>query len=137
MNKTEMKKYGLIWVLTSFFIGTILGSGAIWQWQQLKVSKERFSFEKQNALRKEREDKLRNIFTLNENLRKAKSEVQKKAKESLNLLLLQLTNSINDFNKIEGELAELEKRAPLILKVESDLPKSGIVLDHLAPAAPM
>ena len=136
-----------IWVIISFIIGTLIGSGAIWQYQQLKIEKEKLRLEIEkakfveieniNKIRKNRDEKLNKIMELSPKLRRITNENKNAGREPehLRLLRVQFMQLVDQFNGAEIELAKLENRKPIEFIIEGVFPEGSVIIDHLPPAA--
>jgi hypothetical protein len=128
------KKY--TWIIISFLIGTIFGSGTLWRYYDHKLSEEQYVFNKHKELRLRREDNLKKIMELNPEVRKKTIDVQmrdNKYDEELSLLMAELRRLVDDFNNDELELAKLEDREPLKLKLDLESPERTVTLDYAPP----
>ena len=50
------------WIVISFVIGTLLGTGSIWTYMEHRLNAEKYNFEKQRELRTRREDNLKKLW---------------------------------------------------------------------------
>jgi hypothetical protein len=93
-------------------------------------------FNKHKELRLRREDNLKKIMELNPEVRKKTIDVQmrdNKYDEELSLLMAELRRLVDDFNNDELELAKLEDREPLKLKLDLESPERTVTLDYAPP----
>ena len=142
MTKESMKK---IWPLLSFVIGMLVGSGSIWQYQQIQLDKERLILERKrttieklnniNNIMKNRGECLKNIMELSPKVREAINNVSGKSSEHVTLLHIQLKKEVERFNNYEIDLARIQRREPIKFILEGVFPDGNIVIDHLPPAS--
>ena len=141
MTKESMKK---IWPILSFVIGMLVGSGSIWQYQQIQLDKERLILERKrttieklnniNNIMKNRGDCLKNIMELSPKVREA-INVSGKSSEHVRLLYIQFKQEVERFNNYEISLARIQRREPMKFILEGVFPDGDIVIDHLPPAS--
>jgi len=120
------------WVVISFFIGTLLGSGAIWQWFNVNLAEAQLELNKQKhiiELRDKIEDSLFKINRLSRESLNIKgsskiSEFKKNQIKSESELLIQ------DLMEFEKQLAKLENRATRHIAIPSPFP------DKIPPSKP-
>jgi len=138
MIMSEMKR-NTKWIVISFVVGTLLGTGSIWTYMGHRLNEEKYEFEKQKELRYRREDNLKRIMEMSPNIRKKSNEARTKGTfvdENLKLMRAQFKKLIDDFNSDETELAKLESRKPLKFTLEGDFPGGEIIIDHDPPQPP-
>lgn len=115
------------WKLLCFFITTVLGGGAIWQYQEAQVNKSHYELVKATKSVELREK----LDSLMERIISTTSEF-----EHLNLCNQPLNQATNkalevharlnllkeSFSSIEKELAEIEQRSPRDISLEFSAP---------------
>jgi len=120
------------WVVISFFIGTFLGSGAIWQWFNVNLAEAQLELNKQKhiiELRDRIEDSLFKINRLSrESLNiKDSSKISKFKKAQIKSESEVL---IQDLMEFEKQLAKMENRAIRHIVIPSPFP------DKILPSKP-
>ena len=101
-------------IILSFLIGTLFGSGSIWQWQQSKLENEKMRFEKQQALRVSHENHLVRMLEMLPKFEKILSS----GEDTQKIMFLRRFNNIyENYRKEEIELAKLEGRIPEIIEI--------------------
>lgn len=110
-----MNKEGLKYVLpvVTLVLGTLLGSGAIWNWKNSQIELSRLQMESAKTsieLRDKKNELLIDIIMYNSN----------SAKRKANYTLYR--SIIDDFNMIEKNLAVLEEREAKTVDFEKLLP---------------
>jgi hypothetical protein len=122
------------WTIISFVIGSLLGSGAIWQWKQSQIAIKNQEMErvvKTTALRKDINDLYRKIIELSNEYITVRDQYSKTPMPDLNNKILQLKSQLDllkeDFRVFEGKLANLEDRQPRAINIEfiPPLPPTG------------
>ena len=129
----KMTKESLSWAIIALFVGTIFGSGSIWQWQKIKLERGRFELEKvaqSSDMRKRIDDLLANIIELSDKYIKVSNSYYKRKNSrdgnEMKRLITRLDVLKNDFKSIEGSLSLIEGREP-----------RKIQLDFIPPGPPV
>ena len=126
------------WVIISFVVRTVLGTGSIWTYMEHRLNEAKYIFEKQKELRNRRDNNLKKIIEMSPILRKKVNEARGKNvfDEHLRLMLASFKNTIENFNNDEVELAKIESRDPIILTLVNNISDREIILDYAPPPAP-
>lgn len=127
------------WIVISFVVGTLLGSGSIWSYMGYRLNEEKYKFEQQKELRTRREDNLKKIVEMSPIIREKSNEARKNNNffdENLRLMRIQLKKLIDDFNSDEIALAKIEPREPIKFILEGDFPEGEFIIDHNPPSRP-
>lgn len=127
------------WIVISFVVGTLLGTGSIWTYIGHRLNEEKYELEKQKELRTRREDNLKKIMEMSPIIRKKSNEARKINDffdENLKLMRTQFKKLVDDFNSDEIELAKIESREPIKFTLEADFPGGEIIIDHDPPPRP-
>ena len=118
--------------VATFVLGTLLGSGSIWQWKNSELDARKQQIEgvqKLTELRKQENDLYRDIIELSDEYITAADQYSKAPTQALNRQIHQLSARLDvikdDFRTLEGNLSRLEGRAP-----------RTIPLDFVPPGAP-
>ena len=126
-------------IILSFLIGTLFGSGSIWQWQQSKLENEKMRFEKQQALRVSHENHLVRMLEMLPKFEKILSS----GEDTQKIMFLRRFNNIyENYRKEEIELAKLEGRIPEIIEIPipgnlQHFMKGPIIIFWHMPTAPI
>jgi len=128
----QIIKDSLLWAVIALLVGTIFGSGAIWQWQKNSLDQERFAFEKATKaieIRKRMDDVYGNILQLSDEYIKASSSYYKTKNpddaREMRRLIARLDVLKNDYTTIEKTLSSIEGRS-----------LRQIQIDFIPPPAP-
>ena len=119
----------ILWLIIPLIIGTSVGSGAIWQWQRLKLEKSNSEIaEIYNIaeLRKSIGDINYEIIELIQKYVQTKelydSNKSTEVFEILQRLKIQMKIKEDDFTVLENKLANLENRDPRSIKIDLPVP---------------
>lgn len=129
----QISKDSLLWAVIALLVGTIFGSGAIWQWQKNSLDQDRFVFEKATKaieIRKRMDDVYGSILQLSNEYIKVSSSYYKTKNpddaSEMRRLIARLDVLKNDYTSIEKTLSSIEGRSP-----------RQIQIDFIPPAPPM
>ena len=107
------------WTIISFLLGTLLGSGSIWQWEHAKVEAQKQELDRVTAiteLRQKEIDQYDKIINLSNEYVTATAQYSKNPSSEIGIKILQLTSRLdvmkNAFIALEDNLAHLEGRQP-------------------------
>lgn len=113
------------WTIISFLIGSLLGSGAIWQWKQSQIAAKNQEMDKvmkTTALRKDINDLYYKITELSNQYITARDQYSRTPGPELNNRIIQLKSQLDllkeDFKVLEGKVAALEGRAPRAINID-------------------
>lgn len=112
-----------VWAIIAFVIGTLLGSGSIWQWQQAKVN----NISKTVEWRKELDPTYRRIIELDDEFIRLQNQLPRVpmgqahtiTKEEgivyrkIESIRLEMKISIDNFNSLQNKIANLENSNPV------------------------
>lgn len=121
--------------IITFIIGTLIGSGAIWQWQKFKIDKITTTTE----LRVKRSRLLEQIISLSNEFMIAKDSYDKSKSSDTHIKTKQLETRLdilkNDFEILERKLSSLENRLPDKIQIDFivPLPPMNFRLRHIQP----
>ena len=134
---SEPKKR-LSWaIIISFLIGTLFGSGAIWQWQQLRLASKSYELEKilkTTELRNQISELYSKIIEITDEYIKTQDAYEKRRNSSGYKKILKLASHLgilkDDFKALEDKLAQLENRTPRAIEIGflSPSPPNSFVL---------
>jgi hypothetical protein len=123
------------WTIISFLLGTLLGSGSIWQWEHAKVEAQKQELDRVTAiteLRQKEIDQYDKIINLSNEYVTATAQYSKNPSSEIGIKILQLTSRLdvmkNAFIALEDNLAHLEGRQPrkINLNLMPPQPPTGI-----------
>jgi hypothetical protein len=113
-------------MILSFLLGTLFGSGSIWQWAHAKVEAQKQELDRVTAiteLRQKEIDQYDKIINLSNEWVTASTQYSKNPSTEIAVKILQLTSRLdvmkNAFIALEDNLAHLEGRQPR--KINLDL----------------
>ena len=119
------KPRGSTWVVVSFLVGTLLGSGSLWQWKQSKLESQKQELEtvvKTTDLRQQENEQYAKIIDLTNEYIRDRDEYSKNARPDLNNRILQLRSQLDvmkdNFMTLEKNLARLENRQPRKITID-------------------
>jgi len=121
----KITKDSLSWAIIALLVGTLFGSGSIWQWQKNNLDRERFELEKitkSMEIRKRVDDLLADIIEIsNEYIKVSNSYYSSKNPSDGNemkRLITRLDVLKNDFKTIEKSLSLVEGREPREIQID-------------------
>lgn len=121
----KITKDSLSWAIIALLVGTLFGSGSIWQWQKNNLDRERFELEKitkSMEIRKRVDDLLADIIEIsNEYIKVSNSYYRSKSPSDGNemkRLITRLDVLKNDFKAIEKNLSLVEGRDPREIQID-------------------
>ncbi|OGQ96430.1 MAG: hypothetical protein A2521_08865 [Deltaproteobacteria bacterium RIFOXYD12_FULL_57_12] len=124
-RKMKITKDSLSWAIIALLVGTLFGSGSIWQWQKNNLDRERFELEKitkSMEIRKRVDDLLADIIEIsNEYIKVSNSYYSSKNPSDGNemkRLITRLDVLKNDFKTIEKSLSLVEGREPREIQID-------------------
>ena len=118
------------WIFASFLAGTLIGSGSIWQYKNLQISKR--SHEIESVLKiAEIRNKVgllqQEIIVMTEEYVSLLRSDRENPNPSTNNKILHLRSRLtvvkDDFSNLEAELAKLENRVPRRIQIDFVPPK--------------
>jgi len=120
-----------IWVLISFLIGTVLGSGVVWQIANIHLASKSHELEvvaKTTLLRRQLSELHYGIIELSDEYIRAIHQYDKEPSYEGRSKLIRLKSELDmlkdDFKVLEGKLARIEGRKPRALKIDFVPPAS-------------
>ncbi len=113
------------WVVVSFLLGTAIGSGAIWKYQESKLAKKSFEIEKAvktAALRHDISELQIQLIKLSDEYIKAAglylNQHTSQNQNEANRILSQVKVVRDDLNDAERKLAAIEEREPREIQID-------------------
>jgi hypothetical protein len=114
-----------VWTIVAFLIGTLFGSGGVWEWKKLEIER----IVKTTDLREKENDQYAKILDLTNEYITATDQYSKVPNAQLNNKILQMKSHLevmkDNFRTLENNLAQLEGREP-----------RNIQIDFIPPAPP-
>lgn len=121
----KITKDSLVWAIIALLVGTVFGSGSIWQWQKNRLDREKFELEKMTKsidMRKRVDDLLSDIIALSDEYIRVSNSYYKTRNPSdgneMKRLITRLDVLKNDFKTIEKNLSFLEGREARKIQLE-------------------
>ena len=121
------------WVIISFIIGTLIGTGSIWQWKDLQLSQRKQEIEevlKIAEIRKQVGGLQQEIIVMTDEYVTLLNAYRNRPDPSTNNRIIQLRARLkvikDDFFNLEASLSQLEGRAARVIQI-----------DFVPPAPPM
>ena len=113
------------WVVLSFVIGTLFGSGALWQWKDLQLKEKSQQLETVQGtaeLRQKIDALYTRILEITDQFIKADNSYRQRPDPETNNQLVRLKSQLDiakdDFLSLEKQLAAIEGRAPRNIPID-------------------
>lgn len=121
-----------VWTIIAFLIGTLVGTGSLWEWKKSKIEAQGAEIDKvvkTTDLREKEIDQYVKILALTNEYVNDLNQYSKTPNPDLNNKIVQMRSQLNfmksNFTILENELAGLEDRQP-----------RNIPIDFIPPAPP-